>query len=156
MHIIEFAAAEREVTLSVNECTITEHGRAAGLAAGERGGGRERGRGKGETARMRAGTGVMSNRGGLGIAGAASARDYPRQRARRNAGCVLKREYGITLELSIYSAVGRSRARAHAMFSARRTLFDVKRAVNMKAAARKRLRESTSLSPDGPERRRRR
>lgn len=111
MHIIEFAAAEREVTLSVNECTITEHGRAAGLVAGGRRRG-ERGRGKGETARMRAGTGVMSNRGGLGIAGAASARDYPRQRARRNTGCVLKREYGITLELSIYSAVGRFRARA--------------------------------------------
>lgn len=50
----------------------------------------------GGTARIRPGSGIMSNRGGLGLAGASRTRDYPQQRARRNGrgrgrDCVLKR-----------------------------------------------------------------
>lgn len=76
------------------------------------------------TARIEPGSGIMSNRGGLGLAGASYTRDYPQQRARRNGrgrgrDCVLKRSGArITLELSIYSAAGGE----HAIFSDRRCI----------------------------------
>lgn len=48
----------------------------------------------GGTARIRPDSGIMSNRGGLGLVGANCTCDYPQQRARRTGrgrDCVLKR-----------------------------------------------------------------
>lgn len=83
----------------------------------------------------------VERRGGLGLGLAlASARLSVATSAKKTAELsrprtvyLSTRRSGVTLELSIYSAVG---GRARDIRSDRRLLFDVKCAVNMKAAAR--------------------